>query len=94
MLNLLKHCPDDSYIHRIDLTNSIKILIKHLGREVAELKLNKNSFVIFLKKFKDISNDFLTKFLDEELIFGNMRVPSVYAKNTITGYWLEIINHL
>lgn len=77
VLNLLKHCPDDSYIHRIDLANSIKILIKHLGKE----------------KFKD-TGDFLNKFLDEELIFGNMKFPSIYAKNTITNYWIEIIHNL
>jgi hypothetical protein len=38
------------------------------------------------EKFKDMS-----EILDEEIIFGVSKFPSIYAKNAIYNNWIEII---
>jgi hypothetical protein len=37
-------------------------------------------------KFKDIS-----EILEEDIIFGKSKFPSIYAKNAIYNNWIEII---
>ena len=70
MIKLLRNCLEDSYLHRIEIINSFKVLIKNIGRD----------------KFKDIS-----EILEEEIIFGKSKFPSIYAKNAIYNNWIEII---
>ena len=36
----------------------------------------------------------MTEILDEEIIFGKSKFPSIYAKNAIYNNWIEIIQHL
>ena len=53
-----------------------------------------NSLKNLIKSFdKDRFKDF-TEVLDEEIVFGKFKFPSIYAKNAIYNNWIEILINL